>query len=94
MKARFSKWICAASLLGFSMVALADPVDINRANAEELANALQGVGEARAEAIVEYRSQNGPFASVDDLVQVEGIGTRIVDMNRNVIRVEGSDRSG
>jgi competence protein ComEA len=94
MKARFNKWICAASLLGLSMVALADPVDINRANAEELANALQGVGEARAEAIVEYRSQNGPFASIDDLVQVDGIGTRIVDMNRDVIRVEGSDRSG
>ena len=93
MKKQLAKLICAAGLFGLAMVASAEPVDINRANAEELAEALQGVGEARAEAIVQYRSQNGPFGSVDELVQVQGIGSRIVDMNRDVLRVETSDRS-
>ena len=94
MKKPLTKLICALGLLGLAMVASADPVDINRANAKELAKALQGVGEARAEAIVEYRSAHGSFASIDELVQVEGIGSRIVDMNRDVIRVENSDQSG
>lgn len=94
MRNRFKKFICAAGLFGLAMVASADPVDINQANAQELANALQGVGVARAEAIIEYRSEHGPFASIDELVQVQGIGSRIVDMNRDVIRVEDSDQSG
>ena len=94
MKKQFAKLICAAGLFGLAMMASAEPVDINRADAQELAEALQGVGEARAEAIVEYRSQNGPFGSVDELVQVQGIGSRIVDMNRDVIRIETPDRSG
>jgi len=94
MKGQLGKLICAASLFGLAMVASADPVDINRANAEELANALQGVGDARAEAIVEYRSQHGPFGSIDELVQVQGIGSGIIDINRDVLRVESPDRSG
>ncbi len=94
MKKQLGKLMCAAALFGLAMVASAEPVDINQANAEELAKALQGVGEARAEAIVEYRSQYGPFGSVDELVQVQGIGSRIVDMNRDVLRVETSDHSG
>ena len=93
MKVQLGKLVCAASLFGLAMVASADPVDINNANAQELANALEGVGEARAEAIVQYRSQHGPFGSVDELVEVQGIGSRIVDMNRDVLRIQSSDQS-
>ncbi|HEX5946116.1 MAG TPA: helix-hairpin-helix domain-containing protein [Acidimicrobiales bacterium] len=49
------------------------PVDINRASAAELEE-LPGVGPATAEAIIAHREQNGPFASVDDLIDVRGIG--------------------
>ena len=47
-------------------------IDINRATAEEL-DQLPGIGEVKAEAIVAYRNQNGPFGSVDDLLLVDGI---------------------
>lgn len=49
------------------------PIDINRASAAELEE-LPGVGPATAEAIIAHREQNGPFASVDDLLDVRGIG--------------------
>lgn len=48
-------------------------VDINRASATEL-DELPGVGPTTAEAIIAHREQNGPFASVDDLIDVRGIG--------------------
>jgi competence protein ComEA len=49
------------------------PVDLNRATAAEL-DALPGIGPATAQAIVAHREANGPFASIDDLEQVRGIG--------------------
>ena len=48
-------------------------VDINRADADEIAS-LPGVGDILAERIVDYRMQNGPFRSADDLLKVAGIG--------------------
>ncbi len=88
------KLLVAASLLGLAAVASADPVDINRASAKEMASALEGVGKARAEAIVRYRENNGPFGAVDELVRVDGIGKGIVDMNRNNLRVNAPDVAG
>jgi competence protein ComEA len=49
------------------------PVDLNSATAEQL-ETLPGVGPATAAAILEYRDANGPFASVDALIDVPGIG--------------------
>ena len=65
-----------------------DAVNINTATAEELAAALSGVGQARAEAIIEYREANGRFASVDELTRVSGIGRSTVDANRERILVD------
>ena len=48
-------------------------IDINSADAP-LLSTLPGIGETLAERIVEYREQNGPFASVDQLADVPGIG--------------------
>ena len=48
-------------------------VNINKAGAEEL-DKVRGIGPAMAQRIIEFRTQNGPFKSVDDLVQVRGIG--------------------
>jgi competence protein ComEA len=80
-----------ASLL--SAGAYADPVNINTADAHTLAKELNGIGLSRAQAIVEYREKNGPFKSVDDLVKVKGIGTKVVEQNRANMRVEKTDKS-
>ncbi len=61
-------------------------VDINSADAEELAEVLVGIGEAKAQAIVSYRNQNGPFKAVEDLLQVKGIGQATLANNRDRIQ--------
>jgi competence protein ComEA len=66
------------------------PVNINSASAEEISEALKGVGMSKAQAIVEYRSENGQFKHIDELVNVKGIGIRTVDINREYILLENS----
>lgn len=66
-------------------VANAEPVNINQADAESIASALTGVGLKKAEAIVVYREQNGPFKTVDDLAKVKGIGEKTIEKNRTDI---------
>ena len=53
-------------------------VNINTAPAQELAS-LNGIGPAKAQAIVEYREKNGPFKSVHDLAKVKGLGAKTVE---------------
>ena len=60
-------------------------VNINSADAATLADRLNGVGIKKAEAIVSFREQNGPFKSVDDLVNVTGIGAATLEKNRSLI---------
>jgi competence protein ComEA len=55
----------------------APPVNLNSAGAEEL-DALPGIGPAKAAAIVQYRSEHGPFANVNDLVRVPGFGPGVL----------------
>lgn len=62
-------------------------VDINTADAEALAIAIKGVGIKKAEAIVAHREKHGPFGSVDDLVEVSGIGPTIIEKNRENLTV-------
>lgn len=57
-------------------------VDLNNADAATLQRELAGVGEAKAKAIVAYRDSNGPFSSIDELLEVKGIGKAILDKNR------------
>jgi competence protein ComEA len=61
-------------------------VNINRAEAW-LLEALPGIGEVRAEAIVDYRRQKGPFRSIHELVKVEGIGTATYEKIKHLITV-------
>lgn len=63
-----------------------NPLNINTANAEEL-DALPGVGPATAKAIVDHRSANGPFRSVDGLLEVRGIGPAKLEAIRPLVRV-------
>ena len=48
---------------------------------------IKGVGETRAEAIIAYREQNGAFKSVEELAEVRGIGTSIVEKNMDNLSV-------
>jgi len=83
----------ALSLAFISPLSLAAPVDINTASAEQISEALNGVGPAKAQAIVAYREQQGPFTSVDQLTEVKGIGTVTVDKNRDQILIEAVAKS-
>lgn len=56
-------------------------VSINSATAEALSKALKGVGLKKAQAIVSYREEYGPFKSVEDLKQVPGMGGKLVERN-------------
>jgi len=62
------------------------PVDLNTAGVEEL-DALPGVGPSIAAAIVEHRERNGPFRSVDDLLDVPGIGPAKLEALRDLVTV-------
>lgn len=75
-----------ASLL--PVAAWAGPVNVNTADAATLAKELDGIGPSKAQAIVEYREQHGPFRSADDLLKVQGIGQRVLEQNRGNIRLD------
>ncbi len=62
------------------------PIDLNRASAKEL-EALPGIGEVIAQRIVEYRQRNGPFRSVDELMNVRGIGPKKMESIRPLVTV-------
>ncbi|PSY45590.1 hypothetical protein C7B09_01900 [Escherichia albertii] len=60
-------------------------VSINNATAEELARAMNGVGLKKAQAIVSYREEYGPFKTVEDLKQVPGMGNSLVERNLAIL---------
>jgi len=61
-------------------------ININTASATEF-ETLSGIGEVLAGAIVDYRTENGPFASVDDLENVSGIGPATLEEIRDQVTV-------
>ena len=63
---------------------VAGPVDVNAASAEQL-DTLPGVGPTTAAAIIAYRDEHGPFATVDDLGEVRGIGPSKLDAIRELV---------
>jgi comEA protein len=65
----------------------AGKLNINKVEQVELQQ-LPGIGPALALRIVEYRKQNGPFSSVDELLKVSGIGQKTMEKLRPLICVE------
>lgn len=81
-----------AAMVGmlFSLLSWAGPVDLNTADAETIARELNGVGQARAQAIVDYRNEYGAFKSTDELLNVTGIGKFILEANEQNILIESA----
>ena len=80
--------LCALVVLAFSPLASAEPIDLNTASAKELEK-LPGLGKTKAAAVVAYREQNGPFASVEQLDKVKGIGKATVEKLRPHLSIDG-----
>lgn len=62
-------------------------VNLNAADVQTLTRELKGIGETKAKAIIAYREAHGPFTSVDDLLEVKGIGAATLEKNRAKLSV-------
>jgi competence protein ComEA len=79
------------SLCAFNVIGA--PVNVNTADAKSISEALNGVGQKKAEAIVKYREEKGLFKTAEDLVNVPGIGEKTVEKNKQdiVISADNTD---
>jgi competence protein ComEA len=84
--------LVAATLL--APIAIAGSVDVNTADAKTLARELDGVGKAKAEAIVSHREKNGPFKNADDLAKVKGLGKKLVEQNKPNLKFDSAKAGG
>ena len=67
--------------------AMPELVDINTASAVQIAKAMKGVGKKVATRVVKFREEHGPFPTVDALVEVRGIGKKLLKRNRHRLMV-------
>lgn len=67
------------------------PIDLNHAGMDEL-HGLPGIGPALAARVIEFRRTQGPFATVDDLLKVKGIGKKRLDRLRGQVTVGRAER--
>ena len=74
----FLRSVIVLSFVLYANSLFAAPVNINSATADIIAKSLSGVGPSKAAAIVKYRSDNGPFKSVEELKYVRGISSKIL----------------
>lgn len=72
----------AIGLMLVTAITLAAPVNINTADAKTLAENIKGIGPKKAQAIVVYRRENGPFKSLQELTKVKGIGEKFIEKNK------------
>lgn len=88
-KNMLKKIILASAIAAASISSsFAEMVNINKADAETIAKNLKGIGLSKAEAIVKYRKDNGKFKTVDELMNVKGIGEKTIEKNRDDLTVK------
>ncbi|MCP4126572.1 MAG: helix-hairpin-helix domain-containing protein [Gammaproteobacteria bacterium] len=85
---RLTRIITLLILMLVSGLAAADIINLNTADASSLAKTMDGIGLTKAQAIVAYRDQHGGFSSLEQLLQVKGIGKKTLDRNREKISLE------
>ena len=88
-KLRPMSGILIAALMSFGNAANGEPVDINQADAPLLAENIVGVGPVLAGAIVAYRIENGAFQSIEELLEVPGIGPKVLENNEKTLFMDG-----
>jgi len=64
-----------------------EQISINDATAEQLSSAMNGVGLKKAQAIVSYREQYGPFTAIEQLKEVPGIGNSLLERNADRLKL-------
>lgn len=62
--------------------------ELNTADAQTLTRELKGIGASKARAIVAYREEHGPFSSLDELLEVKGIGVSTLEQNRGKLSLQ------
>lgn len=80
--------LVASFFVLFAGAVAAGPVNINTADEATLAKELNGVGPAKAAAIVKDRKEKGPFKNPEDLGRVEGIGDALIEQNKANIKIK------
>ncbi len=75
-------------LISISNLLYAAQVNINTADADTLSSELSGIGNSKAEAIVAYRDQYGPYKQIEDLTNVKGIGMATIEKNKEKLILE------
>ena len=91
----FWKTLCALALcFAMALPAIsATPVNVNKADAQTIATSLEGIGMSKAQAIAAHRDAHGPFKSVDEVGNVNGIGAKTLARNRDAIRLTGDSKA-
>ena len=74
-------------MLAASAGAWCGPVNVNAADVDTLARELKGIGNAKAQAIVDYRQKHGAFRSIDELAMVKGVSQKLIERNRADLRL-------
>ena len=82
------KLVFLFTLLLFTTVVSAKAININTATAEEIADAMSGVGIVKAEAIVKERETNGKFKTVEEIARVKGIGQATIEKNKSSLMID------
>ncbi len=76
-RAGAQRYLASADSDGRGGTLVARPVDINRAGSAEL-QAVKGIGPVLAKKIIDYRSKNGYFQTIQDLAKIDGIGAKLI----------------
>jgi len=90
---RLTRILALLILMLTSGFAVGDVIDLNSADAKSLAKSLDGIGLTKARAIVAFRNQHGNFSSLDQLLQVKGVGKKTLERNRGKITLEAGTAS-
>ncbi|MDD4915810.1 MAG: helix-hairpin-helix domain-containing protein [Methylococcales bacterium] len=72
----------------------AEPVNINKADAQAISASLKGIGPKKAEAIVDYRNQHGGFKNLKELENVKGVGAKTLQAIAGDIRLTDAPAAG